>query len=385
MANEITAKYEAMENRSRKIERASSSALGITLEKYHPTGTDKFLKYNSFMDTFTETVLKKDIKDFVKLEILKKSLGGEAYEAIQPYTNGAQLNEAIKILQDRYAKPRFVITEIYKNLKDMPKITSFTTSMKVAKDQVRLLKISVATLKSLGYEKELISETTFQNTFILVELERKIPLEGYNKWVDRKASLNAKGKEPNLQDFVNCYEQQVISISDAQYMRETMESISKPKEEMKKRRQEVEDTRNLLVTQVKTKHKGQQRKTESKVSSNDQDHIKDHSALPQKGRFTKCFCYFCNSIGHSPIYCKIWKLNLDQKKDLAIQNNACLSCLKIDGHKAKDCTFEIKNCAICNLTHNMNLHSQADKVKYFRQKKAEDPNNNVPNPTPEHA
>ena len=44
-----------------------------------------------------------------------------------------------------------------------------------------------------------------------------------------------------------------------------------------------------------------------------------------------------------------------------------------------------KNCAICNLTHNMNLHSQADKVKYFRQKKAEDPNNNVPNPTPEHA
>ena len=215
LANEITAKYEAMENRSRKIERASSSALGITLEKYHPTGTDKFLKYNSFMDTFTETVKKKDIKDFVKLEILKKSLGGEAYEAIQPYTNGAQLNEAIKILQDRYAKPRFVIAEIYKNLKDMPKITSFTTSMKVAKDQVRLLKISVATLKSLGYEKELISETTFQNTFILVELERKIPLEGYNKWVDRKASLNAKGKEPNLQDFVNCYEQQVISISDA--------------------------------------------------------------------------------------------------------------------------------------------------------------------------
>ena len=59
LANEITAKYEAMENRSRRIERADSSALGITLEKYHPTGTDKFLKYNSFMVTFNETGLKK--------------------------------------------------------------------------------------------------------------------------------------------------------------------------------------------------------------------------------------------------------------------------------------------------------------------------------------
>ena len=46
-------------------------------------------------------------------------MAGEAYEAIQAYTNGAQLNEAIKVLQDRYAKPRFVISQIYENIKDM--------------------------------------------------------------------------------------------------------------------------------------------------------------------------------------------------------------------------------------------------------------------------
>ena len=105
---------------------------------------------------------------------------------------------------------------------------------------------------------------------------------------------------------------------------------------------------------------------------NDKNAPKDDGksgSLPQRGRFVKCYCFFCNSIGHSPNFCKSFKLSFEEKKDLAVKHSACLICLKVDGHKSKDCTFSIKNCNICNQAHNMNLHSQSDKIKYFKDKK----------------
>ena len=53
----------------------------------------------------------------IKLEIFKLSLGGEAFDAIKLYNQGDQLLEALKVLDDRYARNEFIVAEVYNNLK----------------------------------------------------------------------------------------------------------------------------------------------------------------------------------------------------------------------------------------------------------------------------
>ena len=52
------------------------------------------------METFNEVVLRKAIKDIIKLDILKKNVGGEALEAIKVYSQGDQPKEAVEVLQN---------------------------------------------------------------------------------------------------------------------------------------------------------------------------------------------------------------------------------------------------------------------------------------------
>ena len=85
----------------------------------------KYLNFYTFFETFTETVLKKEMKDLAKLEYLKKSLGGEALDAVRIYSHGDQIPEALKVLQDLYAKQELIVAEIYSNLRNMPTIESF--------------------------------------------------------------------------------------------------------------------------------------------------------------------------------------------------------------------------------------------------------------------
>ena len=162
-------------------------------------------------------------------------------------------------------------------------------------------------------------------------------------------------------------------------MRSTFNAINKQspndKRDRKKKsnddKPEQEDRRNLLTTQVKARSKDA--KNSDKRPHNNNSSVKDEqekAQLPVKRRFENCFCYFCNAVGHSPNFCKVWKLTFVNKKDCAIRHNACLLCLKVDGHKSKDCTFKIKQCAICKGDHNMNLHAQKDKVQHFKDLKA---------------
>ena len=116
------------------------------------------------------------MKDFAKLEYLKKSLGGEALEAVRIFSHGDQLAEALKVLQDLYAKPTLIVAEIYSSLRHMPTLDNYR-NIQVAKAQVQTIQMAIATFKSLGLERDLTCETNFQNTYILGDLENKIPLD----------------------------------------------------------------------------------------------------------------------------------------------------------------------------------------------------------------
>ena len=184
--NAIDGLCEALEAKQKRNDKVNSAALGnIILEKYVPSGPEKYLNFYTFFETFTETVLKKEMKDLAKLEYLKKSLGGEALEAVRIFSHGDQLAEALKVLQDLYAKPTLIVAEIYSSLRHMPTLDNYR-NIQVAKAQVQTIQMAIATFKSLGLERDLTCETNFQNTYILGDLENKIPLDTKIKWFEVK-------------------------------------------------------------------------------------------------------------------------------------------------------------------------------------------------------
>lgn len=159
----------------------------IILEKYNPTGLDKIIKHKSFMEEYREFVLSKPLRPLIKLRHLHSSVEGEALKLIKSYTLGDQLTVVIQVLENAYSKPDLVMAEIYRNIKGLTAITSFNgKNMTAAKEQVCNLKIAITTLKSMGFEDELLNDTNLQNTFLLTEVEVKINVFLYSKWVDKK-------------------------------------------------------------------------------------------------------------------------------------------------------------------------------------------------------
>ena len=97
---------------------------------------------------------------------------------IQNYTHCSHLPEALETLENAYSKPDFIVSEIYKTLKSMSTITTFR-AIRSAKEQVATLKVVLPTLKILGFDDLVGNPSSLQTTFLLVDLEGKIPMEGY--------------------------------------------------------------------------------------------------------------------------------------------------------------------------------------------------------------
>ena len=101
-------------------------------------------EFRYLFQTFTETVIKKEMKDMAKLEYSKKSPGGEALDAVRIYSHGDQLTDALKVLQDLYAMPELIVAEIYSNLRSMTTLDN-AKSIQAAKYQVQTVQMAIAT------------------------------------------------------------------------------------------------------------------------------------------------------------------------------------------------------------------------------------------------
>lgn len=67
-----------------------------------------------------------------------------------------------------------------------------------------------------------------QNTFILRELEGKIPLDAFTTWIVVKDNVNMNDKTPNLEDFVKFNTRLVDQLADDQYLRSQLEEFNTP-------------------------------------------------------------------------------------------------------------------------------------------------------------
>ena len=50
------------------------------------------------------------------------------------------------------------------------------------------MKVALATLRTLGFE-DLVGNSSLQITFILVDLEGKVLIDGYTAWISEKVRL----------------------------------------------------------------------------------------------------------------------------------------------------------------------------------------------------
>ena len=145
-ANLVASLFESAREKEKMLEKNSSasSMKNITLEKYNPTGLDKFIKYKSFMEEYREFVLANPLHPLIKLRHLHNSVEGEALKLIKSYTLGDQLTAAIQALENAYSKPDLVVAEIYRNIKRLAAISSFTgKSMNVAKNKCPTSKLQL--------------------------------------------------------------------------------------------------------------------------------------------------------------------------------------------------------------------------------------------------
>ena len=234
-SNYISSLFEAYEERSQLMEKNSSaaSAHSTMLTKFNPVGLDRFIKYKSFMEEFREFILAKPIPPLIKLRSLHASVEGEALKMIKMYTLGDQLTSAIQVLENTYNKPNLVVAEVYRYIKTLPKLKTLIgeKDIKIAKDQVGTLKISIATLKSMGYGEELLNDSNLHNSFLLVELEAKVPMFVNLQWCAEKTRIQNAGGTANIETFTEFYERLVEMNNDAVYTRARLEEMSKPNDD----------------------------------------------------------------------------------------------------------------------------------------------------------
>lgn len=368
-ANDVICLYDASQELEKSIEQSSNAASirNLSIEKYRPTGIDRFIKFNSFMEEFTENVLSKPLKPLIKLNYLKSSVTGEAKELLAKYTLGSQLSEALTSLENQYSKPEFVLAEIYRSLKGIPSINSFRNNIQKAKEQVNILKIAVCTLKSLGYEKELLDDATLQNTWLLVDVEGKIPIDVYFNWSEEKRRIKTSlGRNPNIEEFTNYYEKVVDTQYDALYLRDRLDAINKPPNPTpppnpagrRGGNKPEERNSNLLHTQ-------------SNESSNEsQRELKDKEKPRMMGRFKNAYCVFDESFGHDSSFCKVRKHDYAYELAQAQKHKLCLLCLKTSDHTLDDCKANFKSCLICKEKHHIQLHEVKDQIDALSRAKA---------------
>ena len=232
LANEITCQYEAAKDFEKKVNDSSNYAFikNLNIEPYEPVGQDRFIRYKSFIDEFKLYVLSRPLKPLIKLNHLKQCLKGDALDLVKSFNMSEQLPDALTALENAYSKPDFVIGEIYKSLKSLPSVSSFQ-NVKAIKAQLQTLKVALATLKTLGFEQDFLGDRNMlQNTFILIELEGKIPMQAYNAWMIEKDALKTSGTTPNLEKFTTFYEKISNQQLDAIYIRKQLEDLNKSNE-----------------------------------------------------------------------------------------------------------------------------------------------------------
>ena len=356
LANDVMCTHEASIDKQKRINDSTglSAIKNLSIEKYEPIGEERFIRYTAFMSEFKEYVLSKPLKTVVKLNYLKSCLLGEAYDLIKHYTHGSQLTDALAQLEQSYNKAEFIVAEVYRNLKGLPICTTFN-QIKACKDQVQTLKVSLATLKTLGFEQEVLSDSSIQNTFILVELEGKIPIEAYTAWVTEKENIKKNSGSPNLESFVKFYTKMVEQQADAQYIRKQLEDVhiaqkhGKPKEKLpgNSNKPKTKETASLFGTSVEEN---------GKKKNN------------WKGK-NKPYCIFCEQSGHASTFCRTMKYDMSYKMNQAKKHGVCKVCLKVTNHKEPNCDGKYKTCLVCKEPHNTNLHARKDSFPAFQKLK----------------
>ena len=224
----------------------------------------------------------------------------------------------------------------------------------------------------MGFEQDFLGDkNVLQNTFILIELEGKIPMQAYNAWMIEKDTLKASGTSPNLEKFTLFYEKMTNQQLDAIYIRKQLEDLNKSNESSgspgdRKQGGGKKDTSgkkrgkaiNLLATSMHEAKKDPKSAPEG--------------SKPFKGKFKKQYCVFEKCFGHATAFCLNGSFDTETMMKIAKAHKLCLLCLRQASHKLENCPVKTKNCIVCGEMHHRNLHEKSLIMNAIKRKKEEE-------------
>ena len=308
-----------------------------------PTFSGKVENWRGFWDEFDHAINKRmDMEDITKLVYLKQAMqdpnlkmtlsdlgvSEEAYPA------------AIKLLEDRFNKPRILHRQYCEALTTIPTDKATRVSLTEIADKAQRILTGFKRLKTLEASQIVTS---------MVELAMSQELK--HEWMKRTNSLKLPPPAEKIIEFIR-------ERADQAQEEEKMPSVRNAES---KNRHKPNNHRNrsshaavapptpapaVVSTAVPTTQHSQPRGAPAAARTN----------YPP----CKYQCPLCPE-KHYPYHCSVFKaLSTSQRNAHATANSLCTTCLK-PGHAADVCHSTFK-CKICKASHNSLLHEEPTTV-----------------------
>ena len=325
----------------RKVHDKSSykvSALAI------PKFNGKIQNWISFWQEFEHAIHQKvDMSESVKMVYLKQSITEPGLHTtisdlgIEPGSYAA----AVKLLQQRYNKPRVMHKHFCESLRDYKSSLTQKTTLTEMADKAQHLILGFTRLGKLGISEAITSI-----------VESSMGPELREHWLNHTSSFKDTPPAEHVVEFLRMKadrEDDVPTFHKHQFERNKQNKPQKKKGVVAANTPAVAPP-PTVATPPAASFAGPSPSTSSTGSYNSQK---------QKGDYPPCkySCPLCLE-RHYPFHCNIFKgYDAKQRKNHVSIHKMCQNCLK-PGHAVETCRSTYR-CATCNQNHNSMLHDSS--------------------------
>ena len=305
-----------------------------------PKFNGKIQNWVSFWQEFNYAVHKKtDMEEAVKMVYLKQAITDPGlYTTISDLgIEGGSYASAIRVLHDRFDKPRVMHRLFCESLRDIRSNTNSKTSLSDMADQAQHILLGLTRLKSLGASEVITSL-----------IESAMGAELREQWLNHTSTCKTTPPAEKVIEFLRMREDRAEGNSSAGSHKPLFEKPKQPKPQKKNKG-------IAAASPVATPPVGPPTVAASPAGSSiasvgaggSQQLKRDHPPC-------KYSCPLCPD-NHYSFHCNIFKAyTVKQKKDHVTTHSLCNNCLK-PGHTLEQCRSTYR-CSLCKAKHNSLLH-----------------------------
>ena len=276
--------------------------------------------FKPFMRAFESNIAANLESEEEKLLYLLKFTRGKAHDIVSTCVHlpeGQGYAEAVRLLTKRFSNHTQVVGRLVDKMMEHPSIKS--------DDVEGLDNFGIFLRGCLNAVLSMPEGTATVDSKAIRQLVEKLPFYMIDKWRRIADTLeHEQGRMASFRDFVDFVDREARVAGNSTYGRQKMAAgvSSKKDPRARPRIQQVQERTRTLASRV-------------------QEEI---------------ICAFCHEPTHELDLCKRFGAQReDEKKQYIMKNGLCFSCLKKEGHLARDCKKR-KKCQKCDRSHPTSLH-----------------------------